>query len=338
MADIPTVPTIFDGADLGRLKIRGASYKAIETPAGRLCVPTHFILGYKWRRWEVTVSDIYETDKYGKRLLTEPAPNNKLPPSCFSCDHFTMFGAQEGCGRPKEAPCPHGLDTLAKSAREYHQDKFAGVPRASTPPESPLPTDDRQVLYEEVLAQRERARIAERRVKELEETVILRDKAMAGLGGGLASRVTELEEKLKECEAAFEAGEQDRVDAVHRADDAEARLAAAQKQLRQHVEDCAKCPHIAEISSLESENAKLRGRTCNAYGPGCYASCRNPCMSPPPALAASKGCPKCNDPRVQQLPDPTEPESYSVIRCPACGWSTRCSGPAPAAPDPKGGE
>jgi len=130
MADIPTVPTIFDGADLGRLKVRGAAYKAIETPAGRLCVPTHFILGYKWRRWEVTVSDIYETDNKGKRLGTEPAPNNKLPPSCFSCDHFTMFGAQEGCGRPKESPCPHGRDAPAKSAREYHQDKFAGVPNS----------------------------------------------------------------------------------------------------------------------------------------------------------------------------------------------------------------
>ncbi len=42
-------------------------------------------------------------------------------------------------------------------------------PQGSKDPDPPIPQSNRQFLYDEVMAQRERARIAERRVKELEE-------------------------------------------------------------------------------------------------------------------------------------------------------------------------
>jgi hypothetical protein len=41
--------------------------------------------------------------------------------------------------------------------------------QGSKDPDPPIPPNDRAFLYDEVMAQRERARIAERRVKELEK-------------------------------------------------------------------------------------------------------------------------------------------------------------------------
>lgn len=77
MADILKIldhPTIF-GMDpqnperhlrLERLKIRGATYSTIgEAPSA----PTEIILGYKGRRWELKISEAYETDRHGKRLV-----------------------------------------------------------------------------------------------------------------------------------------------------------------------------------------------------------------------------------------------------------------------------
>lgn len=84
MAELPTHPNIF-GVDpshpehpfrLAQLHITGASF---VTKGDAPSVPTHLIIGYKWRRWELVISDAYETDRHGKRLTpgqasTPPAP------------------------------------------------------------------------------------------------------------------------------------------------------------------------------------------------------------------------------------------------------------------------
>lgn len=62
-------PTIFGDLRIGQLHITGANYNTVgDAPS----VPTSIIIGYKGRRWELTISEAFETDKHGKRI-TPPA-------------------------------------------------------------------------------------------------------------------------------------------------------------------------------------------------------------------------------------------------------------------------
>jgi len=88
MAEFPTHPTIFDGASISQLRIRGAAY---ATHGDAPSVPTRIILGYKTRRWELVIGDVFETDKKGNRLPQGPA-------------------ATDGCERPTGTFCAHAAD------------------------------------------------------------------------------------------------------------------------------------------------------------------------------------------------------------------------------------
>lgn len=111
MAELPTHPVIWGDLSLHQLHITGASY---TTKGDAPSVPVHIILGNKNRRWELVISDIYETDKQGKRLTPAPAEHtielsekllaevDKTYPErhwCMTCDHANC----ESC-----APNPTG--------------------------------------------------------------------------------------------------------------------------------------------------------------------------------------------------------------------------------------
>jgi len=69
LTPIPTHPTIFGGLRLIQLHISGAVYHAAgDAPS----VPSLIVLTNKTRRWELVISDAYETDRTGKPLNRSP--------------------------------------------------------------------------------------------------------------------------------------------------------------------------------------------------------------------------------------------------------------------------
>jgi hypothetical protein len=76
MADIPSHPKIFGDLRLAQLHISGAVYHTVgDAPS----TPTLIVLTNKTRRWELVISDAYETDRTGKPI--NRAPQASTPPA-----------------------------------------------------------------------------------------------------------------------------------------------------------------------------------------------------------------------------------------------------------------
>jgi len=72
--DIPSHPKIFGDLRLDQLRISGAVYHTVgDAPS----TPTLIVLANKTRRWELVISDAYETDRKGKPLNIKPSDDGK---------------------------------------------------------------------------------------------------------------------------------------------------------------------------------------------------------------------------------------------------------------------